>query len=354
MCIAACIVAILSPTVALTQTDDGAIPDLSRLTMRVRQTHPEYVDQRAALDGAVSAFNTEATQFNSDCGAIHSTDTGKVASCKSTLARLQTERAELVARLKAFNAGVDEALNHGVFHPSGNGMVGGTSWILGYNVQKPSPELIAKSRAMLAEQERLAGHTYSDGIDFAHYNFVIGIAADTNAAVDLAKRVVTHDEGTEGEYSIENQPGYASLAGRSFNDLACHSNGAMVCLAALRAKDVKADKVTLYGPQITQVALEQWDGLVRSGQVKSVTVVINSGDLVPPLSLAFEDYVSSRLDGRQETYANKALLKTKELTEAVNETAPRLLVHVYSGCSFAISNPMHCHEMATYKREGAH
>jgi hypothetical protein len=75
--------------------------------------------------------------------------------------------------------------------------------------------------------------------------------------------------------------GYATLTGRSFHELACHSNGAMVCLAALERKDVKADNVMLYGPQPTEKALEEWDGMIRSGQAISVTLVINSGESVP-------------------------------------------------------------------------
>jgi hypothetical protein len=206
---------------------------------------------------------------------------------------------------------------------------------------------------MLAEQEKLAGHPYSDAIDFQRYNFVIGIAAYADFGSDLLARVITHDEFTEGRYSVENMPGYAALTGRSFNELACHSNGAMVCLAALERKDVKADNVVLYGPQITEKSLEEWDGLVRSGQVKSVTLVFNSGDPVPPLSLGFEDYFRSRAPLQPETYANKALLKTQDLTSAINETAPRLLVHVYD-CTFTLSDPMHCHGMDTYRGEGAH
>lgn len=330
----------------------GDMPDLSGLTMRVRQAHPEYTEQRANLSAAVLAFNTEATQFNSDCGSIEADDTAKIQNCKSQLARLQAERDSLIARLQSFNALVAAALEFAPYRPSGNAMVGGTGWIVGYNVPKPTPELIAKSRAMLAEQERLAGHSYADAIDFDRYNFVIGIAAETNFFDDLLHRVSLKDEMTAGQYSIENQPGYAALAGRSFHDLACHSNGAMVCLAALRAKDVKADNVVLYGPQITQQALEQWNEMVRSGQVKSVTLVVNSGDPVPPVSLGFGDYVRSRLEGREETYRDKPLLQTRGFTSAVNETAPRLLVHVHD-CSFSVSDPLHCHGMATYKSEGA-
>ncbi|MFZ0339164.1 MAG: hypothetical protein WAL45_14110 [Terracidiphilus sp.] len=329
------------------------IPDLAMLTTRVQQAHPEFVATRATLMAAIADYNVRARQLTSDCHGVDPDDQTRIENCQNRQAQLRVELRSLVGRATAFNASVDDALENAPYRPSGNGMVGGTGWIVGYNVPKPTPELIAKSRAMLAEQERLAGHTYADAIDFDHYNFVIGIAADTDFGWDLVKRVALPDEETAGQYSIENQPGYAALAGRSFNDLACHSNGAMVCLAALKCRDVKADNVTLYGPQITQEALEQWDGLVRSGQVKSVTLVMNSGDPVPPLSLAFGDYVRSRLEGRAETYENMALLETKELTSAINETAPRLLVHVYD-CSFSVSDPLHCHGMATYKSEDAH
>jgi hypothetical protein len=58
------------------------------------------------------------------------------------------------------------------------------------------------------------------------------------------------------------------------------------------------------------------------------------------------------LEGRGETYQNKALLQSQDFTSAVNQTAPRLLVHVHD-CSFSLSDPLHCHGMATYKSEGA-
>jgi hypothetical protein len=99
--------------------------------------------------------------------------------------------------------------------------------------------------------------------------------------------------------------------------------------------------------------LEEWDGLVRSGQIKSVTLVVNSGDPVPPLSLGFEDYVRSRVELRPESYQDKALLKTQNLISAINETAPRLRVHG-NDCAFSLSDPLHCHGMDTYRSEGAH
>jgi hypothetical protein len=49
-------------------------------------------------------------------------------------------------------------------------------------------------------------------MDFERYNFVIGIAASANFADDLLARVITHDEFTEGRFSVENMPGSAALA----------------------------------------------------------------------------------------------------------------------------------------------
>jgi hypothetical protein len=35
----------------------------------------------------------------------------------------------------------------------------------------------------------------------------------------------------------------------------------VLCLAALERKDVKADDAMLYGPQLTEKVLEEWDGM---------------------------------------------------------------------------------------------
>lgn len=322
------------------------IPALAELPASVATSNPDLVSRRAALTQEREALHGKIDGLNARCIAVAKGSAAETL-CHGDQTTLLASLNSHIQRSNDFNAAVEAT-----YRPSGNGMVGGTGWNMGYNVPKPTPELIAKSRAMLAQQERLAGHNYSDAIDFDRYNFVIGIAAETNFVLDLMDRVVSHDEPTTGQYSIDRMPGYAALAGRSFKELACHSNGALICLAALRRKDVKAEAVVLYGPQITEKALSQWDELVRSGQVKSVTLVLNSGDPVPPLSLAYWDYVSSRLEGRRETYENKALLQSTDLTSAVNETAPRLLVHLHD-CSFNITDPLHCHDMATYKNEGA-
>jgi len=226
------------------------------------------------------------------------------------------------------------------YAPAGQGLIGGTRWITGYNVQNADPALVAKAHAMMAEQMRLAGLPYADGVDFDRYNFVLGIAASTNTAVDLATRVV-FDEYKNGQYTAENQAGYDGLKGRQFDELACHSNGAMICLAALENRDVVADKVVLYGPQITAESLQMWDQLVRDHRVGSVQIYVNSGDPVPPLSLAIGGGMVNA-----EVIGSLALFHPPSFVDVIHETAPRLTVQTFA-CS---SSPdLNCHGMEVYK-----
>jgi hypothetical protein len=227
------------------------------------------------------------------------------------------------------------------YQPSGNGMVGGTVWITGYNVQKADPAVVKKAHEMMAEQMRLAGMAYADGVDFQRYNFVLGIAASTNTLVDLASRVV-FDEYKNGRFSAENQAAYNGLKGRQFGELGCHSNGAMVCLAALENHDIVADKVVLYGPQITVESLKMWDELVREHKVGSIQIYVNSGDPVPPVSLAIGG-------GTVGSYlvSSLALMRPASFVDVIHETAPELKVRTLSCAS---SPDLNCHGADVYNR----
>lgn len=227
------------------------------------------------------------------------------------------------------------------YTPSGNALIGGTTWITGYNVQNADPKLVAREREMMAQQMSLAGNQYADGVDFKRYNFVLGIAASTDAFTDLSTRVI-FDEFTNGKFSAEEQTVYDSMKGRQFGELACHSNGAMVCLAALENKDVVADRVTLYGPQVTVESLKMWDELVRSGQVKSVQVYINSNDPVPPVSLLVGGGVVNAT-----TLSSLAMFKPPTIAGVINETSPRLTVQTFS-CGNGLPT-LDCHAMTAYK-----
>jgi hypothetical protein len=226
------------------------------------------------------------------------------------------------------------------YQASGNGMIGGTAWITGFNVQGADPAVAKRAHEMMAEQMRLAGMPYADGVDFQRYNFVLGIAASTDIPVDLATRVV-FDEYRNGEYSAENQAAYDSLKGRQFDELACHSNGAMVCLAALENHDIVADKVVLYGPQITVESLKMWDELIRQGKVRSVQIYANGGDPVPPLSLAFGG-------GSVGAYAvaSVALMRPASFVDVIHQAAPDIAV---STLPCASRPDLSCHGMEVYR-----
>ena len=124
------------------------IPDLAMLTTRVQQAHPEFVATRATLMAAIADYNVRARQLTSDCHGVDPDDQTRIENCQSRQAQLRVElrkprgrRTDRTPRVGPY------ALENAPYRPSGNGMVGGTGWIVGYNVPKPTPELIAKSRA---------------------------------------------------------------------------------------------------------------------------------------------------------------------------------------------------------------
>jgi len=220
-------------------------------------------------------------------------------------------------------------------------MIAGTTWIVGYNVQSADPKVVAKERQMLAQQMKLAGLQYAERVDFDRYNFVLGIAASTTVFTDLRSRVV-FDEFKNGQFSAEHQTAYNSLKDRSFGGLACHSNGAMICLAALENKDVIADHVVLYGPQITLESLQLWNEIVRSGQVKSVQIYINQNDIVPPASLLAGG--GAVIAAAESTIAT---FRPPSLSRPINENASRLLIR-----TMPCDKPMWtlgCHDMNAYR-----
>ena len=221
---------------------------------------------------------------------------------------------------------------------SGNGLIGGTSWIAGYNVPPGAAEEIQrKAIEMFRKQAELAGIPYNAAVDFDRYDFVLGVAASTSIIKDLSTRVL-FDELQEGRFTPTLQNAYNSLKGRQFDQLECHSNGAMVCLAALNNKDVVARDVVLYGPQITQDSLRIWQGLVYSGQVSSVRVMINQGDPVPGVAILFG---GDPLDG------GRVLYDVQNVRSIVNQHSPALTVTVFSCSGRPID--LACHDMRVYK-----
>ncbi len=328
------IVMLLSPLMPIFAQQ---IPALVVLPTHLVASNPGLASRRAVLVQERSTLHGKINSMNARCAAVERGSAADVA-CQRQQGELLTALNAHIQESNDFNAAVQLSK---VYRPSGCALLGGTTWIVGYNVQNADPKLVAKEREMMALQMKLADNPYSDGVDFKRYNFVLGIAASTDVFTDLSTRVI-FDELTNGKFSVEEQKAYDSLKDRQFNELACHSNGAMICLAALENKDVIADRVVLYGPQVTIESLGMWDDLVRSGRVKSVQLYINRSDPVPPVSLL----AGGGLVGAA-ALSTLAMFRPPTITRIINETSPRLTVQTFS-CGEGRPT-LACHAMKAYE-----
>jgi hypothetical protein len=336
--------ALVSLVIGFTNPGSAApIPPLADVPQAVGAAHPELIARRANLVQARNVLRTRTVDHNARCRAV---EAGSIEerSCADARATLAADLDRHIRDSELFNNAIGAAtlaltVPGPHYQPSGDALIGGMRWILGYNVQDADPTLLARARAMLRQQMDLAGLSYAEGIDFQRYNFVLGIADATNTLQDLPRAVL--DELKHGTYSRDTQIAYASLKGRQFNELGCHSNGAMICLAALENQDIKADHVVLYGPQITPDTLRMWNDLVSKGNVKSVQVYINQNDPVPPVAMLFGARNSAT------AVAGIALFRSEQLVRKINVIAPKLAVHSFA-CGGLIPT-MDCHDMTTYK-----
>jgi hypothetical protein len=150
-----------------------------------------------------------------------------------------------------------------------------------------------------AEQLRISEQTMRDKIQKAginpdkfialkDYDFVIGLAASSWKLKDLSVRVAA-DQLSNGKATPEMQADYDHLRGKSFEQLDCHSNGAMICLAALRRGDITARRVRLYGPQLSDAALRDWARLLDpqspNNHIDDLEIVLAEHDPIPAISL---------------------------------------------------------------------
>jgi len=231
------------------------------------------------------------------------------------------------------------------YEPSGNALIQGTGSIIGYYVREnASPAVLAKAQKIAMAIMEKQGKPYDGNIDFHRYNFVLGIAASTDIFTDLATRV-EFDEWSNGKFTTEQKNAYASMKGREFKELACHSNGAMICLTALNQKDVKAANVVLYGPQITPESLVMWNKLVKDGQIKSLQIYLNQGDPVPAASMLASNPVFAA-PAIAAPYLSAPLFDADVMSKAINALAPNADIKTFV-CK---STPdVDCHNMKLYK-----
>jgi hypothetical protein len=224
------------------------------------------------------------------------------------------------------------------------------TWVNGYFVKPGAPGKVAEEAiANLKRQSALAGPDagYDRSIDPGIYNFAIALADQHSVWGD--KYRVFMDELSNGKYTTEvDQNAYNSLKGRHFDELGCHSNGAMICLAALEKKDVHATRVVLYGPQITVESLKMWNQLVLDKKVESVEIMINQNDAVPPVALLTSLLVQPRTSVVDSLLQAATLFRRDDMKSAIEDLAPNLSVQTF-GCSASRLPGVGCHEMKVYR-----
>jgi hypothetical protein len=230
----------------------------------------------------------------------------------------------------------------------GHGLSGGTTWRTGfYSPVGASAKVREHALQRWREQARLNGGPDDTTIDTDRYNFVIGVAASTSAWRDLVTRVM-FDQLHNGAYTRNNanslfdvQEGYNSLKGKRFVELGCHSNGVMICLAALVNRDIAADRVVLYGPQVTPESLRIWNSLVVGKQIKSLTIYVNENEPVAPMAML----ANGSPPADQALLAGAIFYRASALRSVILSFAPRATLRAYA-CGSSLS--VQCHDMARY------
>jgi len=253
----------------------------------------------------------------------------------------------------------------------GHGLVGGTTWTYGFKHPLGDCDAACKEqmrRKVYAQHLKYCSAQsdpeacIKDGPPFTPdlYTFVTSMASYNTPLKDLSERVA-FDSVTYGEFSRQNQEMFKDLKGKNFETLDCHSNGAMLCLAALRSGDTKAREVRLFGPQINEAAAKIWYEYARKNNVK-LTVFINNGDPVPAVSWAFASppmsmgkmvdtaWVKNRstdpdfvVDAIYQSVKDRM---TGSMTDALGKNGLRV---IRFDCKGEL-NPLNCHSMTRYEQ----
>ncbi len=253
----------------------------------------------------------------------------------------------------------------------GHGLVGGTTWTYGFKHPKGDCDADCMEQTRRKVYAQTLKHCSAqsdpeacikDGPPFTPdlYTFVTSMASYNTPLKDLSERVA-FDSVTYGEFSRQHQEMFKDLKGKSFETLDCHSNGAMLCLAALRSGDTKAREVRLFGPQINEAAAKIWYEYARKNNVK-LTVFINNGDPVPAVSWAFASppmsmgktvdtaWVKSRstdpdfvVDAIYQSVKDRT---TGSMTDALGRNGLQV---IRFDCKGEL-NPLNCHSMTRYEQ----
>ena len=316
----------------------------------------DFSQRRDALTARVTVLDREVGAFNAACKSV---DKGSAAAadCRRRFGELNERRKRYSSDANAFNGELRKKITHyerfpeppSPFRFSGHGLIGGVGWEsfpYAYNV--PDNFTQQQKEAALRNFRRLfelAGLNPDRAVDAAQYNFILGLAISSNELDDLSRAL--RDNLKQGRATPDLQKQYEMLRGRSFEPLDCHSNGAMICLAALANNDIAARSIRLFGPQVTPGALAEWQSLLNAGKVASVEMFVAEGDPIPAISYGAR-YVlpSTRTTDATLQLVASFLTNTGLLKREIEVDKPGIKVTTIP-CDRA--GILSCHDMAHYQ-----
>lgn len=329
---------------------------------RSRYTYSMTTKRTDALLLALAVFVFSHTSALAGCppNSSPSYETGNVVHCKCNAGYENRSGAcQAIPEMRA----APEAEMRAKFRYSPHGLVGGTTWKFGIYAMNV-PQNLSGDEARRARDEsirqflarlRLAGIDERNFIDPRHYDFIIGVAESSSAFVDLVARVAW-DNLAKGRATPLLQKEYDLLRGRSFDELDCHSNGAMICLAAIANGDVEMTgkgAVRLLGPQMTPAALREWERLAQKDHF-ALEIYYNSGDPVPRISYAADELVPIKHSALQRVASAPGVVKEvvagAAIGELIGKIAPSAKIRT-SDCSLggAFRYSIDCHDFRWYQ-----
>ena len=274
-------------------------------------------------------------------------------------------RRLLQFRLDAIDREIADRAKRAGYTRVAKGLIGGTGWVF-EDVYRDvasnlSPEDREAANSRLNDQFTEAGLDPASYMAAKDYEFILGLAVSDSATLDLTMRVL-RDNSSEGDFSRYTRENYALLKGKHFDVLDCHSNGAMICLAALKNGDASARKVRLFGPQLSPDAVREWRLLLDKGgfgnKIESLQIIVADGDPVPAASYLYSSVL------RYETPPLRDMLFGRALDNIL--LAPDCEMDGLYGC-YALPAPQiirlecderpypvsieECHSFAKYRRK---
>lgn len=301
-----------------------SIPALPEISPAIAVAYPELVSRRATLVGERSVLRDRTRQHNGICRSVE-VGSAEAARCDSARVPLTADINQHIEASKQFidmlntNSMESDATptafpylyalqtrtltpmadgGHPIDAPGSvpaglHGLVGGTTWTYGFRrlhvkcekkCQGDMQRNIDGQLALYCSSQSDPKKCLADGLPFTPemYDLVVSMGSSHAAIEDFATRVL-FDGATFGEFSRQNKEIFASLKGRQFDTLDCHSNGAMLCLAALRSGDTQAKEVRLFGPQMNPEAAKRWQEYAANTNT-TIKIYINNGDPVPAIS----------------------------------------------------------------------